>query len=76
MPAPIDFCFDFWSPHGYLASKRIVRDAALAGEAVPALCRALFADHIDISEAIADGERFRGMHRLGQAERWLATGGW
>lgn len=87
MPAPIDFRFDFSSPHGYLASERIVRNAAFAAKAVPALCQAFFAEDIDIAEAIADGGfgwrsvfvdglRSRGRDRFGLAERWPATAGW
>jgi 2-hydroxychromene-2-carboxylate isomerase len=70
MKPPIDFDFDFSSP-----------------AATPhALYHAFFGADVDISQtehAVAaavscgvDGEPARGVDRLGQVKRWLATGGW
>jgi 2-hydroxychromene-2-carboxylate isomerase len=60
MKPPLDFYFDFSSPYGYLASEKIEGLASKHGR----------------SPSIVDGEPFRGVDRLDQVERWLATGGW
>jgi 2-hydroxychromene-2-carboxylate isomerase len=61
MKPPLDFYFDFSSPYGYLASEKI---------------EGLASKHGRSPSSVVDGEPFRGVDRLDQIERWLATGGW
>lgn len=82
-PAPLEFYFDFSSPHSYLASEKIDTAACAAAmndekykqrlkdEVDAALIKGVFGAPM----IYCDGEPFMGADRLPQLERWLESGG-